>query len=76
MGKSKDFWYSRQHKFPHQILVPHMSNEDVDPKQVAYLIGWEHHFLRVPISGTTYWGFKTKRGLELFKEIALNTKVS
>ncbi len=76
MGDGKKFWYSRQHKFPHQILVPHMSQEDVDPKLVPQLIGWDEHFLRVPFAGTAHWGFKTKRGLELFKAIALDVVTS
>jgi hypothetical protein len=72
---SRDFWYRRQHKFPHQILVPHMSDEDVDPKLVPQIIGWEHKFIRVPFKGTAHWGFQTSQGLELFKNIAFGPKV-
>ena len=75
MSTSKDYWYSKQHKYPHQILVPHMSDEDIDPRRAQELIGWEHHFLRVPINGVAHWGFKTQYALDLFKQIALLPKV-
>lgn len=72
---SKDYWERRQHRFPHQISVPYMSDQDLDPGKVPYIIGWRHKFLRVPYNGMTHWGFETAVGLYLFKKAAFsNTK--
>ncbi len=75
-SKSQVFWEARNHHFPYQVSVAHMSDADLDPRVVPRIIGWRYKFLRVPFNGEAHWGFKDKEALDIFKQVALAPKVS
>ena len=70
MGKPKPeyFWDKNNHKFPFQCEVPHMSQQDLDPRYVQERISF--HFMRVPFDKVAHWGFLSQVHLDAFKKLA------
>ena len=65
---SRAHWEARQHSFPFQIEVVHMSASDLNPAIFAREISRD--FLRVPFDGIAHWGFRYPQTLEKFKSMA------
>jgi len=62
--RSKEYWEKRQHRYPYQVKVPHMSPQDMDPREFARVTG--RQFLRVPFDGIAHWGFTSEMSLDKF----------
>lgn len=65
---SRRHWEARQHTFPYQIKVPHMSAADLNPRLFSRQVSMD--FLRVPFDGIAHWGFRYEQTLEKFKKMA------
>lgn len=63
--KQEHFWNKNKHKYPFQITVKYMSEEDLDPRHAQRLVNF--HFLRVPFNGEAHWGFLSQHDLDKFK---------
>lgn len=63
---SEHYWAVHSVRYPHQVIVPHMSAQDPKPGAVFAVIGSD--FLRVPFGGLAYWGFETAAALKMFKQ--------
>lgn len=75
-SKSEVYWDTHKHKYPFRTQVPHMSDQDLDPRLVPRLIGWRYKFLRVPFNGMAHWGFRDETALDIFMKVAYAPKVS
>lgn len=70
MGKipSEHYWEKNKDRYPHQIAVPHLSPQDIDPRRVQKEV--DFYFIRVPFHGEAHWGFQSANHLESFKILA------
>jgi hypothetical protein len=64
---SRRYWADREHMYPHQIEVEHMSGFDLNPRLFAREVSMD--FLRVPFDGIAHWGFRYEQTLEKFKQM-------
>lgn len=65
---SEQYWNKRRSYYPFQVVVDHMSDQDVNPARFATMT--RKDFLRVPFDGKAHWGFKDAESLRFFKSVA------
>jgi hypothetical protein len=63
--RSQAYWNDHSADYPFQIIVPWMTRQDPDPREVQRTVSF--NFLRVVIGGKAHWGFITQPDLDLFK---------
>lgn len=61
----ENFWHKVKGNFPHHVVVPYMSEKDVDPRTLNQTL--TRDFIRVPFNGLTHFGFMHKHHFEKFK---------
>lgn len=71
-SKQEEFWNDRKHHFPYHVEVPHLSPQDLDPKDFSQRT--RHRFLRVPFDGVAHWGFDNEKTRDYFKALSDSKK--